>query len=392
MEERKPAIVIAHVMYSYLTQSETFIWQYLHNFRRVTPVIIAKKLENLDQFPITNGHIRPIYGRMGLISWFIDIWYRRVLKMPFSHIPFRRIERIIHKEKIRLIHAHFGPLGCACLPLSHSVPLITNFYGYDLFVKDVVENYHDAYMELFKKGWHFLVEGPHMRNRVISLGCPKEKISIQRIALHLVNYKFKPRIWDGKRPIRLLFVGRFVEKKGLEYAIRALGKIKRGYCFQFRIIGGGSLEERLHALSSNLGLSEKIVWLGIQAHRRVIEEIQSCDILIQPSVTAHNGDSEGGAPTIILEAQACGLPVISTTHADIPYIVCPNESALLSPERDVNSLANNISHLLDNSESWHRMGKIGREHVEKFHDIRKEVIALENIYKDCLMEEKLRGP
>ena len=371
---------VAHVMDSYLVQSETFIWQYLNNFRDITPIIIARKSENLDQFPLANGRIR-IYGRRGSIPWFFNNWYKRVLKRPFAYIG-----RIIQKEKIRLIHAHFGPTACNYLHLSLSldIPLITNFYGYDLFRRDIVERHREAYMELFEKGHHFLVEGPHMRKRLISLGCPEKKISIQRIAIDLENYEFKTRPWDGKMPLQLLFVGRFVEKKGLEYALRALSKVKKDYYFQFRIIGGGKLERNLRSVTKNLGFTKEIIWLGVQPYRKVIEELQRCDILVQPSVTAENGDSEGGAPTIILEAQACGVPVISTTHADIPYITCPNESALLSPERDVDLLTENMWHLFNNSEMWPRMGEKGREHVEKYHDVRKEVVALGNLYKAFL--------
>ena len=373
-------INVAHVMDSYLVQSETFIWQYLHNFRGVTPIIIARKSENLDQFPLTNGRIR-IYGRRGSFPWFVHNWYKRVLKRPFAYTG-----QIIQREKICMVHAHFGHTACSYLPLSLSldIPLITNFYGYDLFRKDIVENYHEAYIELFKNGRHFLVEGPHMRRGLISLGCPEEKISIQRIAINLENYKFKTRSWDGKAPIQLLFVGRFLEKKGLEYAFQALAKIRNDYSFQFRIIGGGKLEQYLLSVANNIGFRKEIVWLGVQPYRKVIEELQKCDILIQPSVTADNGDSEGGAPTIILEAQACGVPIISTAHADIPYITSPNESALLSPERDVDLLTENIRHLFNNSEIWSRMGKMGREHVEKYHDVKKEVIILENLYKDFL--------
>lgn len=369
---------VAHVMHSYLAQSETFIWQYLHNFKRVTPVVIAQHLENLDQFPLTNGHIKLSYGPRGSIPWFIDNWYRRVLNRPFGYTA-----RIMRKEGVRVIHAHFGPIGCNYLPVSLSlnISLITNFYGYDLSVEDIIEKRHEDYIELFKKGEHFLVEGPYMREKLISLGCPEEKISIQRIAINLERYSFRERSWDGKRPIHLLFVGRFVEKKGLEYALRALAKIRKDYSFQFRIIGSGGLEQSLRSLAGNLGFTNEIVWLGMQPHRSVIKEIQSSDIMVHPSVTASNGDSEGGAPTIILEAQACGVPVISTTHADIPYITCPNKSALLSPERDVDSLAHNIRQLFDNSEAWSRMGKKGREHVDKYHDVRNEVISLENFYR-----------
>jgi len=372
---------VAHVMRFYLGQSETFIWQYLSNFSRFIPVVLAPNLLNLDQFPLNHGHIIAVYGPRGSFPWFIDNWYRRVLMRPQGYAA-----KIIRRKKIILIHAHFAPMGFAYLPVSLSmdIPLITSFYGYDLSDRNFLQEHKDKYQKLFRHGHFFLVEGPSMQDRLLSLGCPEERIVIQRIALDLSGYQFSPPSWDGIRPIRLLFVGRFVEKKGLEYALRALANLRNDYSFQLRIIGDGELNDHLRALASSLGVSQQIAWLGMQPHRRVIQELQSCDILLQPSVTAINGDSEGGAPTIILEAQATGVPVVATIHADIPYITRPNESALLSPERHVNSLTENISHLFDNPEIWPRMGTTGRQHVEAFHDITTEVFDLEKLYDNCL--------
>lgn len=377
-------IKVAHIMHSYLRQSETFIWQYLHRLQRVTPVIIAKSLENLDQFSVPGASLYQTSGPRFTRLWIIDNWYRRMLKKPLGYT-----KKIIQKENADVIHAHFGTIGSTFLPLSLSlnIPLATSFYGFDLSMKDVIERNEVVYQQLFVNGTYFLVEGPFMKQKLTSLGCPEEKIIIQRIALDLEQYKFRRRAWDGKRPIRLLFVGRFVEKKGLEYALRALAKVKNIFPFLFNIIGYGPLEEELRSLASALGFKNEINWLGGQSHEKVIEELYSCDSLLQPSVTARNGDSEGGAPTIILEAQACGVPVISTSHADIPYITYPKESALLSPERDVDGLANNIRSLFDHSELWHHMGRKGREHIEKFHDVVKEVVALEAIYKRSLLHK-----
>ena len=108
--------------------------------------------------------------------------------------------------------------------------------------------------------------------------------------------------------------------------------------------------------------------------------MDSADIFIHPSVTAESGDSEGGAPTTILEAQACGLPILSTTHADIPNVVVPEKSALLSPERDTDSLEKNLITLLNEQERWAEMGQLGRQFIEKYHDITKEVKGLERLY------------
>ena len=112
--------------------------------------------------------------------------------------------------------------------------------------------------------------------------------------------------------------------------------------------------------------------------------MKNADIFIQPSVTSQSGDTEGGAPTVILEAQAAGMPVIATTHADIPNIVVPGKSALLSAEKDSIGLSKNIEHLLNNQDSWEIMGRFGREFVTQHHDIKKEVIGLENKYMALL--------
>jgi colanic acid/amylovoran biosynthesis glycosyltransferase len=379
--EIKDMMRVAHAMYCYLGQSETFIWQYLRHFQNVSPVVITQKLENLDQFQLVNGEIKPIYGHLWRMAKLMNALYEKLLRDPFGYL-----KKLIKEEELKIIHAHYGPNGDFYLPLStlFRIPIITTFYGYDLNRKDVIEEYQDAYQRLFNNGTHFLVEGPFMKKRLVSLGCPEEKISIQRIAINLENYPTGTRPWDGTRPIRLLFVGRLVEKKGLEYALRALAEIKEDYSFQFRIIGSGELEEKLKAMAFELNLSERIVWLGLQPHRTVLEELQACDILIQPSVTALNGDSEGGAPTIILEAQASMVPVVATSHADIPYVTCQSKSALLAPERDVDALAENIRHLFETPETWAQMGEKGRKHVEKFHDIKKEVLALENLYKGII--------
>lgn len=82
----------------------------------------------------------------------------------------------------------------------------------------------------------------------------------------------------------------------------------------------------------------------------------------------------------ILEAQACGLPVVSTTHADIPNVVAPGESALLAPERDAETLSDHLCALLSEPEPWASMGVTGRAVVEKHHNLDTEASLLEDLY------------
>jgi len=86
----------------------------------------------------------------------------------------------------------------------------------------------------------------------------------------------------------------------------------------------------------------------------------------------------------LLEAQASGLPVVSTTHCDIPEVTRPGESALLAPERDANALASLLQQLLRQPERWRAMGEAGRRHVEAEFDIRRQVERMGEVYRELL--------
>lgn len=124
--------------------------------------------------------------------------------------------------------------------------------------------------------------------------------------------------------------------------------------------------------------------LGYQPHSVFAREASNAHILLQPSVTARNGDSEGGAPTVLLEAQSSGLPVVSTYHADIPEVVLDGKSGFLVPERDSHALAEKLEYLIKHPEIWPEMGRRGREFVEENYDINKLNQQLVEIYQNLI--------
>lgn len=288
------------------------------------------------------------------------------------------------KYNVRLLHAHFGYTGCQVLRVKHKtgLPLITTFYGEDISALPEVDDWSKAYSQLFAEGDLFLVEGPHMKHRLLEIGCPSEKADIQRIALHIKKYPFRQRFPKGRgKAVRLLFCGRFREKKGLIYALKAVRCAHARYPdLEFHVIGDGELRPQVERTIDLYQMRAYTKLLGFQTHQCMIREMDAADIFIHPSVTAKNGDSEGGAPTTILEAQACGLPVLSTTHADIPNVVVPGKSALLASERDTETLSNHLCSLLSEPERWENMGMSGRAFVERNHNVDTEVKLLETKY------------
>lgn len=103
--------------------------------------------------------------------------------------------------------------------------------------------------------------------------------------------------------------------------------------------------------------------------------LHSSDILLAPSVTAENGDQEG-IPGSLMQAMACGLPVVSTLHSGIPELVEDGVSGFLAPERNAEVLAEKLEYLLEHPELWEPMGKAGRLRVAQDFEINKQVAGI----------------
>lgn len=373
--------VVAHFEWTFFHKSETFICHCISNLQRFHPICLAGSFADLDLFPFPEEDLYKIYSRRYTLNWLLRQLSRRILDRDFYS------ERVLIQRKAKLIHGHFGPSGWLMLPVKRYLrfPLVTTFYGRDMSMLAQLPKWRTRYQELFQEGDLFLVEGNHMKQHLIQLGCPEMKVRILRIPVDTCRLAFKPRKPKGEQKVVLLFSGRFTEKKGLIYALKAVKRARESLKnIEFRIVGDGKLREEVERFIADEGMSDWTHLLGFLDYGQYIEELQHADIFIHPSITASDGDSEGGAPTVILDAQAVGLPVLSTYHADIPEVVVPGKSALLSGERDWEGLAKNLLFLLENQEMWEQMGTVGREHVENHHQISKIVSQLEDMYEELI--------
>ncbi len=312
-------------------------------------------------------------------------------------------EDVMRTRDVRLIHAYFGPVGWRMLPLRRrlGVPLVVHFLGDEVapslspwwswWIRHNGErpDWPARLRELFEQADLLLAEGPYLRERLIELGCPAEKVEVQRIAIPVSTMPFRARTGPRGRPV-LLFAGRFCEQKGVIQALEAVRDLRReGRALEFRMIGDDTLTDggyaaRVNAYIREHGLEECVTRLGFVNHERYLEEMDRADVFLHPSVTDSQGATEGGAPTTILEAQALGMPVVSTLHCDIPNVTVPGESALLVPERDRHALVGALREVLDDPGRWEAMGRAGRAHVEAHHDIATEAERLERRYARLL--------
>ncbi len=376
---------MAHIKEVYLPISETFIYSYLKNMKGVESYVVAETLENERLFPFDRKRI--LREEKAAFQAYARIVHRvtRSPKTGFLVLPRSpHAERVCRSVGAGVIHAHGGYDGFRHVHLRKhlGVPYLVTFYGRDIGAGSKHPYWRRAYRILFDLGDLFLVEGPAMREKVLALGCPPEKIKLQRIGIDLDLFRggaARGRL-EGGQP-RILMCGRMVEKKGLEYGIRAFAGVSKRFPQARMIVAGdGPKHHELRSLVSSLGLDGRVEFLGNVPYERYVSLSGEADIFVQPSITARDGDSEGGAPTTVLEMQAAGVPVVSTYHDDIPNVVAPGESAFLVKEKDVEALTEKVELLLANPELRKTMGIRGREHVAKGHDIHTLARELEETY------------
>ena len=185
----------------------------------------------------------------------------------------------------------------------------------------------------------------------------------------------------------MLLAGTFTEKKGLPYAIEALGLVKDAADLRITIIGDANAwpetqkeKQRILDAIRLSGLGARVRLLGYQTYERLLAEAYEHDVFLSPSVRAADGDTEGGAPVTILEMAATGMPVVSTRHADIPEVL-PEGAGLLAEERDPEGLAAHLRHLIEHPESWAALTRAARNHLEAEYDVRTQAARLAELYR-----------
>lgn len=286
-----------------------------------------------------------------------------------------------------IIHCHFGPNGLKGALLQDigaiQGKLITSFHGMDV---NVIPRQcgADVYEQLFERGDLYTVNTEFTRDKAIALGCPQNKIVKLPVGFEISEYSFCERNLSFGEPVKIITVARLVEKKGIEYAIKAVAKVTEKYPnIIYRIAGDGLLRESLEKLILDLKISNNVKLLGWMTQDQVRQLYADSHIFVLPSVTAANGDQEGQA-LVLQEAQAMGLPVVSTLHNGIPEGVLDGKSGFLVPERDVDALAEKLSYLVENPQIWAEMGRHGRVFVEERYNIEQLNEQLVEIYEKLL--------
>ncbi len=381
---------VAHLVESCFQRTETFIYEQVIAPLRFEAWCLTGRIINATEFPFERIRFYEVQWN-GRRMW--DLIDRALWKIrPGHRLPLWRSMRAIRPA---LIHAHFAPIGWMALGLASKsrIPLLTSFYGYDASSLPKLEGWLPRLLDLFARGSAFAAEGPAMKARLVHLGCAADKVHLVPLLVDAARYDWQPRLLVPKQPLRILFVGRFVPKKGLSVLLRALASARPALPpLEFVVIGKGTdaAEADIRRLVNELQLEDVTRFTGGLPRDAVLEEMARAHVLVAPSHTAPDGDTEGGAPTILLEAQAVGLPIVATRHADIPFVSAPAYLEFLAIEDNADDLAAKLCTMVDASGRWPELGRQGRVHVEQQHGENARR-CLATVYEDCLASNHRRG-
>lgn len=309
----------------------------------------------------------------------ISRWDSKDIYYGLKSIPNKVIlKHILAKYKGRAILAEYGVNGANVLPVCKELglSLVVHFHGYDAHKRDIVEEYKDKYLDLFNYAKAIIVVSSYMKDAVINLGAPPEKV-------HHIVYGIEPELFQmtnvANNPPVFFAGGRFTEKKAPYLTILAFKKVLQNVPeARLRFAGAGPLLPMCKDLVESLGMRGRIEFLGIIPAEKMAAELQNCRAFIQHSIIASDGDSEG-TPNTILEAGISGVPVVATRHAGIKDVVIHNKTGFLVIEKDIDSMAEYIVELGKNPKLAKEIGGNAHKHVLENYSINKSISKLKAV-------------
>lgn len=385
---RQNDLVVIHSFPDWLPQTQP--WMYNQAVCLPDSVdlhIVCERTKNLDQFTVPNIHC------LRDMSFLQYVLQKSMRKLRIRHFQ-SYLSSVAKEIKASLIHSHFGDIGWNNLWAveKSGARHVVTFYGYDVNqLPNESKKWGRRYHELFTTADLFLCEGPHMAKQIVKLGCKEEKVKVQHLGVDIGAIPFQARSWEAGTPLRILIASSFREKKGIPYALEALAQLKEKIPLEITIIGDATRlrssqdeKRRILEVIDNRALSANTRLLGYQPYSVFFEEAYEHHIFLSPSVTASDGDTEGGAPVSLTDMLATGMPVISTAHCDIPEVVQYGMEDWLVQERDVNGLVNRLVWLMDHAGEWERLANVGRKHVELEFDASEQGKRLGQIYEEVI--------
>ena len=278
------------------------------------------------------------------------------------------------------VHAHFAsyPALAAwfCWRLT-GVPYSVTAHAHDLFMSQVFLRRKLADARVF------VTVSEHNRHFIAAVTDGNQTpIQVIRAGLDPHAYRFRVREPSAHGPLEALCVGALKEYKGQHVLLRALAlggpHVSR---MQLRLVGDGPLRAALEKSARELGISERVSFLGAVPEQAVVEHLDHADVFVMPSVVARSGQKDG-IPVALMEALAAGLPAVATRQSGVPELIRDGETGYLAEPGDVEGLRDALERALADPAAIRTRAEAGRKKVEAEFDLSHSAEALWRLFRE----------
>lgn len=377
---------VIHLCKAFSKLSETFIYDYVVEQQRqgIDARVVAGQRRNATERP---------YEPVTVLPW-PSVWNPRRLGYRLGEVMgiqtnagrgwralWPHLQREVERMQPDVLHAHFGRSGVKAVPVAEQLdlPLVVTFYGYDISQLPREPGWQAAYETIWETAAAVIVLSDDMKRHAEHWGAPPEKIHVVHLARELESFSYRmphPPLTEA------ITVGRLTEKKGHFDAVDVVARlVEDDRAIRLRIVGDGPLREELEAYVQQKNVADHVELMGARSNAEVISLLDAADFFLLCSKTSSSGDREG-TPTVLIEAQAVGLPCVSTMHAGIPEMIPEENHLLLAEEGNVEQLTASMWRLFEASEQQvGRISELGRSKIESAFHLPKEVKKMIEIYK-----------
>ena len=386
---RPPAI--ASYCADFLKRDMLHIYRQIMGLQNFDPWIIARSRQNADRFPFDEKRVAVM--RKPKTRFFRRLWNKQICQRPWFIYDWEVREFLfaLGRAEARLLHIYFGNHAVHLLPLirTYNRPIVVSFHGADAAVDMDKPHYREAMQQVLEATDWVFARSQALADDVVGLGCPREKIRIQRTGIPLKEWILAARTPPEDGRWRFIQSCRLVEKKGLKTSLRAFAAIHRKHPKAvFEIAGDGPLREELESMAGELGLGESVIFHGFIDQKQLMEKIYECHFFFHPSETGPDGNREG-VPNSMLEAMASGMPALATRHGGIPEAIENGVSGILVEERDHEGLAEGALKLMGDKSLYSGYLHAGRKAIEDKFERRSQIAILEGYYQEMIEEPNL---
>lgn len=399
VQEGEESPLVVSLCGTYLKLEMQSLYRQITGLQEFRNVVFAENVSNLERFPFDPVvHMQKQERPRFRGNFLLRFWYKHLTKQwppprPIGYVghegeyyhPYDLVE-LLEQWKPDLVHVYYGHKAVKYRRMleASGIPWLVSFHGVDVvkFMDD--PEYVKGLEEVFQQARVVMARSESLLDRLRDLGCPDEKLRMNRTPVPLQSIEFKQREIPADGRWRLLQACRLIPKKGLFTVLKALPKVISVWPeLKYVLCGSGPDEERLRDEVKKAGLEANVEIRGWVSQDELKDEFAKAHLFLHPSELTETEDQEG-VPNAMLEAMAAGLPVVATQHGGIPEAVTDGKDGILVEEKDFEALSEAILKIASDETLLTAYSCQAKESVKERFGFDEQIAAMEACYRETM--------